>query len=257
MPDQSPTYATPSTTAGVAVTVSLALKNQICFRSFAVCGLSWVGHGDANGRSMRWPHIGQSQRLIGFAGERGSAAAVTPVETSAPATARHVTARLAVRPPTAPQPSSPRQLLGRVDFFVVLVGAPAVAVLVGMLLEGRPPRHVGVLAQLFERGLVVLEVAVEEVDRRLLERNRRGVVAPEERLDVSGAEEGQEVLRRLRPREAVHIGRVGQDGVGVSVQAQERSGAILEVLIGALDNADDARHRDGRLDALVACSSAL
>ncbi len=61
-----------------------------------------VGHGDANGRSMRWPHIGQSQRLTGFAGERDSAAAGTPVEASAPATARHTTARLAVRPPTAP-----------------------------------------------------------------------------------------------------------------------------------------------------------
>jgi len=51
---------------------------------------------------MRWPHIGQSQRLIGFAGERGSAPAGTLVETSAPAAARHTTARLAVRPPTAP-----------------------------------------------------------------------------------------------------------------------------------------------------------
>ena len=53
-----------ATAAGVAVTVSLALKNQICFRSFAVWGLSWVGHGDANGRSMRWPHIGQSHAAV-------------------------------------------------------------------------------------------------------------------------------------------------------------------------------------------------
>jgi hypothetical protein len=51
---------------------------------------------------MRWPHIGQSQRLIGFAGERVFAAAEIPVATSAPAAARHTTARLAVRPPTAP-----------------------------------------------------------------------------------------------------------------------------------------------------------
>ena len=52
---------------------------------------------------MLWPHIGQSQRSIGVAGDRVSAAAGTPVETSAPAAARHTTARLAVRPPTAPQ----------------------------------------------------------------------------------------------------------------------------------------------------------
>jgi hypothetical protein len=45
LPDQSPTYTVPSTTAGVAVTVSSALKNQMRLRSFAVAGLIRVSHG--------------------------------------------------------------------------------------------------------------------------------------------------------------------------------------------------------------------
>src|SRR5207249_8989270 len=85
-PDQSPTYTTPSTIVGVAVTVSLALKNQICCRSSAVGGVISVGHGSANGRCAFWPHIGQSQRPIGFAGASGALADAgtgTPASTTA------------------------------------------------------------------------------------------------------------------------------------------------------------------------------
>src|SRR5262249_57835066 len=99
LPDQSPTYTVPPTTAGVAVTVSRALKNQSCFRSFAVCGLRCVGHGYANRRSLPWPHVGQPHRPMGLVGVRVADAPGpgTPKHTSAPATTRHVTARFAVR----------------------------------------------------------------------------------------------------------------------------------------------------------------
>jgi hypothetical protein len=46
--------------------------------------------------------MGQSQRLIGFAGALDPAATGMPAPTSATAATRPKSARLAVRPPTAP-----------------------------------------------------------------------------------------------------------------------------------------------------------
>src|SRR5262249_4471406 len=125
----------------------------------------------------------------------------------------------------------------------------------GLLLERGRPGHTGVGTELGERLAVALDVAVPEVDGRLFQRYRLGVVAGEEWRHMAGAEERQQELGRLRARVRVPPGLVWDRAVGVSVETEQRSG-VPEVVLGALDHAGEPGHRDGGADSLVATAAA-
>src|SRR6266550_8782668 len=91
-----------------------------------------------------------------------------------------------------------------------------------LLLERRNTGLVGILAQPLGRALVPLQVTVEEVERNVSDRRRRGIGSAPVRRSVPTADQGEEELRRARLGEGVCTGSVRDRPVGVTVLGQQR-----------------------------------
>src|SRR5947208_9465512 len=117
-----------------------------------------------------------------------------------------------------------------------------------LLLQRRNAGLVGIVAQPLERASIALQVAVEEVERNVRDRGRRGIRSAPVGRSVPSADECEEELRRARLGEGVGTDLVGDRPVGVTVLGQQRRRDAGEILRRV---ACDTRHRRRRPDAFV------